>query len=242
MIEKAIDRLLEQEEGLHDFEDGNGPVPAHRHQNPDGTLGGWVADTAYAAHTAFVGGMAQVFGEAEVRDYAKVCGNAKVFDKAKVFNSAAVMERAEISGEAKVYGMSEVSGHARVTGRAEVYGTATVGGFAYVTGEAKVYDEAWVGGEAIVTGTAGVHGSAEIERGFIRSGEVTVGETFPRGLEDIIDLFFFKADELGYEPTPSNFEDFMEWLEISGFESVDPSDFEGSILRELESWVKDRQQ
>ena len=29
-----------------DFQDGNGPVPAHRHINPDGTTGGWVADTA----------------------------------------------------------------------------------------------------------------------------------------------------------------------------------------------------
>lgn len=27
----------------HDFNDGNGPVPAHRHKNPDGTEGGWVA-------------------------------------------------------------------------------------------------------------------------------------------------------------------------------------------------------
>jgi len=37
-----------------------------------------------------------------------------------------------------------------------------------------------------------------------------------------------------------NFEDFMEWLEVLGFESADPSDLEGSILRELESWAKDR--
>lgn len=34
-----------------DFEDGNGPVPAHQHSNG----GGWVADTATVADTAYVG-------------------------------------------------------------------------------------------------------------------------------------------------------------------------------------------
>ena len=28
-----------------DFEDRRGPVPAHQHINPDGTIGGWVADS-----------------------------------------------------------------------------------------------------------------------------------------------------------------------------------------------------
>jgi len=41
----------------HDFKDGKGPVPAHRHINPDGTVGGWVADTYTATvhSTVFVG-------------------------------------------------------------------------------------------------------------------------------------------------------------------------------------------
>ena len=36
----------------YDFKDGNGPVPAHQHTNPDGSVGGWVADTATVADTA----------------------------------------------------------------------------------------------------------------------------------------------------------------------------------------------
>lgn len=28
----------------HDFKDGKGPIPAHRHRNPDGTMGGWVPE------------------------------------------------------------------------------------------------------------------------------------------------------------------------------------------------------
>jgi len=51
----------------HDFQDGQGPVPAHRHRNG----GGWVADTASVDETSFVGFDAQfdearVFGEAQV--------------------------------------------------------------------------------------------------------------------------------------------------------------------------------
>ena len=57
-------------------------------------------------------------------------------------------------------------------------------------------------------------------------------------MRDVINLFFSKADELGYEPTPLNFEDFMEWLEVLGLERVDPSDPEGSILRELKNWAE----
>ena len=42
----------------YDF--GSGPVPAHRHLNPDGSLGGWVADTATVAPTARIGENARV--------------------------------------------------------------------------------------------------------------------------------------------------------------------------------------
>jgi len=48
------------------FDFGSGPVPAHRHKNPDGTVGGWVADTATVAPTAFIGLDALVYGNARV--------------------------------------------------------------------------------------------------------------------------------------------------------------------------------
>jgi len=37
-------------------------VPAHRHRNPDGTEGGWVADTATVAAKAHIGRYARVYG------------------------------------------------------------------------------------------------------------------------------------------------------------------------------------
>ena len=53
-------------------------VPAHRHINPDGSEGGWVADTATVDSTAWVFGDAQVFGDAWVSGDARVSGNAWV--------------------------------------------------------------------------------------------------------------------------------------------------------------------
>jgi hypothetical protein len=63
---------METTETVFDF--GAGPVPAHRHTNPDGTEGGWVADTATVEPTAWVFGDAQVFGDA------RVSGDARVFE------------------------------------------------------------------------------------------------------------------------------------------------------------------
>jgi len=63
---------------LHDFHDGNGAVAAHQHTNPDGTVGGWVADSASVASTAYVGPNAWVFGNAEVFGNAWVRGNARI--------------------------------------------------------------------------------------------------------------------------------------------------------------------
>jgi hypothetical protein len=53
-----------------DFQDGHGPVPAHRHKNADGTEGGWVANTA------------RVYGDAQVYGNARVSGNALVYGDA----------------------------------------------------------------------------------------------------------------------------------------------------------------
>ena len=49
---------------LHDF--GDGAVRAARHENPDGSEGGWVALTAHVEDTAWVGPDAVVFGNARV--------------------------------------------------------------------------------------------------------------------------------------------------------------------------------
>ena len=70
----------------YDFNDGNGPVPAHQHPNG----GGWVADTATVAATAYVGPDARVSGNALVSDNAIVYRNAQVSGDAKVYGDALV--------------------------------------------------------------------------------------------------------------------------------------------------------
>jgi hypothetical protein len=99
-----------------DFQDGNGPVPAHQHPNG----GGWVADTARVAGTAYVGPDAQVYGRARVSGTTQVSGNALVFGNARVFGYAEVYNNAQVFGTAHVFGSARVSGYAQVFGNARV--------------------------------------------------------------------------------------------------------------------------
>ena len=79
------------------FDFGFGPVAAHRHANG----GGWVADSARVADTAYVGSEAQVYGKAQVcgeaRVYGKalVCGGARVYGKARVTTTPLVISGLE---------------------------------------------------------------------------------------------------------------------------------------------------
>jgi len=56
--------MTKKKEILHDFNDGNGKVKAHRHINPDKSIGGWVSDTVRVSGTACVSGNARVSGNA----------------------------------------------------------------------------------------------------------------------------------------------------------------------------------
>ena len=80
---------IEKKHLTFDFNDGNGPVPAHQHQNG----GGWVAETAHVEDTARVSGNAQVFGNAQVYGDA---GDALVLDTARVSGNAQVSGNASI--------------------------------------------------------------------------------------------------------------------------------------------------
>jgi hypothetical protein len=44
------------------FDFGHGPVPAHQHINPDGSTGGWVANTAIVSAAVHVGPQALIRG------------------------------------------------------------------------------------------------------------------------------------------------------------------------------------
>ncbi len=86
-----------------DFEDGKGPVAAKRHRNPDGSEGGWVADTARVEPTCYIGPNARVFG------YARMYGYAWVYENARVYEDACVYENARVYGNALVYGNTKIA-------------------------------------------------------------------------------------------------------------------------------------
>lgn len=135
------------EQTTYDFEDGKGPVPAHRHKNPDGSTGGWVANSATVAETAYVGPDALVYGEAKVSNEAKVGDFARVYDFAQVYGNA------QIGGNARVCDDTSICGWAKVNGRSRIQGQSSVSGAAYVNGYARLYNE------HLHTGT--YYGSAE---------------------------------------------------------------------------------
>ena len=142
----------QDESEMHDFDDDNGPVAAHRHPNG----GGWVADTASVAKTAFVGPDASVFQFASVGDFAAVT------DTAWVLGSATVSGHARVAGDAEVNGNARVEEDAEVAGNAFVTDFAVVGGHAVVGDDAKCREACRVTGDARVLGNAVISGDVEV--------------------------------------------------------------------------------
>lgn len=83
---------------LHDFGDSKGSVRAHRHMNPLGDLGGWVANTAFVDPTAYV------------------AKHATVTDRAHVGKQVLLRDGATVSGEAQVSGPIILGKHVRFSG------------------------------------------------------------------------------------------------------------------------------
>ena len=144
--------MTDHKREMHDFDDDNGPVAAHRHPNG----GGWVADTASVAKTAFVGPDASVFQFASVEDFAAVT------DTAWVLGSAAVSGHARVAGDSEVNGNARVGEDAEVTGNAFVTDFAVIGGHAAVGDDAKCLETCQVTGDARILGTAVISGDVEV--------------------------------------------------------------------------------
>ena len=179
------DILLGMPRGF-DFGDGKGLVAAHGHQNPDGSMGGWVADTAYVAETVFMDSTAAVFGrsivldEVEIKDFAMVCGDTKISGKAqlkdfaRVSGSARIEMEAKIGGSATIEGQALVSGCAVVEGRADVHGQAIIRDNGKVLGNAIVFGEAVIGYRTVVQDKALVGGDSKL---FLDETEPIAGST-----------------------------------------------------------------
>ena len=119
------------------FDFGTGLVPAHRHVNPDGSVGGWVADTAYVSPTASIGpdvwvcDTARVFGEAELR------GHVMVEEDSIVSGRAVLLDDVRVSG-GRVFGCARLSGCVVAEGGAELGGGVVVGGHLTISGPGRI--------------------------------------------------------------------------------------------------------
>jgi carbonic anhydrase/acetyltransferase-like protein (isoleucine patch superfamily) len=150
------------------FEYGN-PVPASRHRNPDRSLGGWVAESAYVLPDVYLGPNAKVFGEAEVSGNVRVLGNAEIFGRASVSSS-----RIETPDDGvTISGNARVSGNAQIYENAQIYDNAQVSGNAEISG-GSIYGEAQISGTAYISGGY-ISGNTEISGDtFIRSDDVNI--------------------------------------------------------------------
>jgi len=183
-----------------DFGDGNGAVPAGQHTNPDGSTGGWVADTALVAGTAHLDDTAIVHGAARVSQDAQVLHGSRVFGNAIVRGSSILRDQSFVSGTAQVLG-GELLGHSNVEGAATVSGdvvlmdavvrdnarisqnavitAGTAEGAVHISGNAKIFNatvsgHARVGGDAKVTDDAVVRGSSTVYGDAAVSGRAVV--------------------------------------------------------------------
>jgi carbonic anhydrase/acetyltransferase-like protein (isoleucine patch superfamily) len=159
---------------------GPAPVPMARHTNPDGSIGGLVAETATVDESAWVAHGARVLGNAHVLDTSRVLDEAVVRDEgivagnAVIAGAACVHERGCVLEHAVVHDRAEVSGDAVVCSAAMVLDRAKVIDQALVSGYARIRDDTVVGERSVVTGYANVTDFVQL-RGAVRvAGEADV--------------------------------------------------------------------
>lgn len=131
---------------MHDFQDGNGPVPAHHHPNG----GGWVANTATVEDSAYVGPHASVFGRARVLEKAYLNGMCRVHGDAVIIGNATVSDFADVFGTSTLCGHVEVSGHSVIRGDSRICESTHISGFVTV-------DSSRIGGFSFIYGDRFIH-------------------------------------------------------------------------------------
>jgi hypothetical protein len=119
----------------HDFKDGSGRIPAHRHDNGRG----WVADTAKVDETVYIGPRCAVFNRAIVKGTTRLEGQASIFGNAVVSGAIIMRKNAQVYGAAVVRDSAELSDNTRVGGSAHISGTSRIYGDANVCGSAQLF-------------------------------------------------------------------------------------------------------
>ena len=140
-------------EQKHDFKDGSGRVPAHRHVNGKG----WVAKTAVVEDSVYVGPKCEVYNSAYVSGRVRLEGNARVSGFAVVSGDVVIKQNAHVYGRAVVRDMVMLHDNARITGQAHVTGRTRMFGTSLITDTAQV-------NACTLTGLVEISGSALVIR------------------------------------------------------------------------------
>lgn len=101
--------------GKHTFEGGD-HVYAKPHINPDGTKGGWIAETALVEPTCYIAPDAEVYEFAQVRDNARLLGSSSAYGFAKIAGNATLNDWAVAADGAVIQGSAYVDSTAIICG------------------------------------------------------------------------------------------------------------------------------
>ena len=207
----GLQEIVDAVGGVHDFRDGAGPVPAHRHVNPDGSVGGWVADgirfaekaELWVARDAAVGGTVVIVGTVRVEDRGfatgachlrsmVLSGDAVVAGTANVGQRHPEMGRVVVTGNATVEGdNTQITGNTRIDGNAYVAGVGTEVRDSIITEDARILGgrvyRSVVGGRATVSGWGNVSGGAVIAGDVIVTDEAKVHGPHMLDGDDVFD-------------------------------------------------------
>ncbi len=156
-FEEGSRKLLELIKETFDF--GNGPVPAHKHENG----GGWVADTAHVDDTVYVGPDARVYGFAKVYDHVRINDQATVYGQAQlhndvcisntaqIFNNAIIRNSVSVRHQAKVYGHAQLFNHVTIKDKANISGYIVLRGSVIIAKDVKFDSNLRISGDAEIT-------------------------------------------------------------------------------------------
>ena len=111
------------------FKHANTSVAAHRHTNPDGSEGGWVAETAIVEDTVHMDPDTEVF------EWAHVKGNVQILHEAYICEFAIVQGDAVIDDYSMVAGSALIGGNAYIGGQSIIAGDSEIGGYNEVISE-----------------------------------------------------------------------------------------------------------
>ena len=103
----------------------------NQHKNPDGSLGGWVQNTAHVDPSVFL-----ALG-AVVTDMAKVREHAKILDTAHIGGWAVISGQATVSDDATVIDAAQVSGDCILKGTVMVRGDSVLTSGTFSEGDIK---------------------------------------------------------------------------------------------------------